>query len=83
MIVRQRPGTAKGMLFLTLEDETGTCNIAVRPDVFRAHRRLLHTTRLLRVEGPLQNVDGVIHVLGCTFESIELVGQAPPSHDFH
>jgi len=83
VIVRQRPGTAKGMLFLTLEDETGTCNIAVRPDVFRAHRRLLHTTRLLRVEGPLQNVDGVIHVLGCTFESIELVGQAPPSHDFH
>jgi len=83
VIVRQRPGTAKGMLFLTLEDETGTCNVAVRPDVFRLHRRLLHTARLLRVEGPLQSVDGVIHVLGRAFEEITLAGAAPPSHDFH
>jgi error-prone DNA polymerase len=83
VIVRQRPGTAKGMLFLTLEDETGTCNIAVRPEVFRRHRRLLHTARMLRVEGPLQSVDGVIHVLGRLFEEITLAGAAPPSHDFH
>ncbi len=83
VIVRQRPGTAKGMLFLTLEDETGTCNVAVRPDVFRAHRRVLHTARLLCVEGPLQSVDGVIHVLGRAFEEISLAGTAPPSHDFH
>ncbi|MEB2284259.1 MAG: error-prone DNA polymerase [Myxococcales bacterium] len=71
VIVRQRPGTAKGMLFLTIEDETGTCNVAVRPDVFRAHRRLLQTAQLLRVEGPLQNVDGVIHVLGRVFAAFE------------
>jgi error-prone DNA polymerase len=83
VIVRQRPGTAKGMLFLTLEDETGTCNVAVRADVFRLHRRLLHTARLLRVEGPVQSVDGVIHVLGRVFEEITLAGAAPPSHDFH
>lgn len=83
VIVRQRPGTAKGMLFLTLEDETGTCNVAVRPDVFRRHRRLLHTARMLRVGGPLQNVDGVIHVLGCAFEELSLPGAPPPSHDFH
>ncbi len=83
VIVRQRPGTAKGMLFLTLEDETGTCNVAVRPDVFRRHRRLLHTARMLRVEGPLQNVDGVLHVLGRAFEELTLAGTAPPSHDFH
>lgn len=83
VIVRQRPGTAKGMLFLTLEDETGTCNVAVRPDVFRAHRRLLHTARVLRVEGPVQSVDGVVHVLGRVFEEIALAGAAPPSHDFH
>ena len=83
VIVRQRPGTAKGMLFLTLEDETGTCNVAVRPEVFRLHRRLLHTARMLRVEGPLQSVDGVIHVLGRVFEEITLAGAAPPSHDFH
>jgi error-prone DNA polymerase len=83
VIVRQRPGTAKGMLFLTLEDETGTCNVAVRPEVFRRHRRLLHTARLLRVDGPLQSVDGVIHVLGREFEELPLAGTAPPSHDFH
>ena len=83
VIVRQRPGTAKGMLFLTLEDETGTCNVAVRPDVFRRHRRLLHTARMLRVGGELQSVDGVIHVLGCAFEELALPGTAPPSHDFH
>ena len=83
VIVRQRPGTAKGMLFLTLEDETGTCNVAVRPDVFRRHRRLLHTARVLRVEGPLQSVDGVIHVLGRAFAEVTLAGAAPPSHDFH
>ncbi len=83
VIVRQRPGTAKGMLFLTLEDETGTCNVAVRPDVFRRHRRLLHTARLLRVDGPVQSVDGVIHVLGRAFGEITLAGAAPPSHDFH
>ena len=84
VIVRQRPGTAKGMLFLTLEDETGTCNVAVRPDVFRRHRRLLHTVRLLSVEGPLQSVDGVMHVLGRSFEEMTLLGGAPPpSHDFH
>jgi error-prone DNA polymerase len=83
VIVRQRPGTAKGMLFLTLEDETGTCNVAVRPEVFRQHRQLLHTARLLRVDGPLQSVDGVIHVLGRAFEEIVLGGAAPPSHDFH
>ena len=83
VIVRQRPGTAKGMLFLTLEDEAGTCNVVIRPDVFRRHRRLLHTCRLLLVEGPLQNVDGVIHVQGLAFEEMAIAGAAPPSHDFH
>jgi error-prone DNA polymerase len=83
VIVRQRPGTAKGMLFLTLEDEVGTCNVVVRPDMFRRHRRLLHTCRLLLVEGPMQNVDGVVHVQGISFEEMTLAGAAPPSHDFH
>jgi hypothetical protein len=44
---------------------------------------LLHTARLLCVEGHLQSVDGVVHVLGRTFQEIELAGTAPPSHDFH
>ena len=83
VIVRQRPGTAKGMLFVTLEDETGTCNVVVTPPLFQTHRSLLHTARLLVVEGPVQNVDDVIHVQGRRFRALPLPGDAPPSHDFH
>ena len=56
VIVRQRPGTAKGMCFITLEDETGTANAAVRPDVFEVYRSEIHTATLLLIEGPLQIV---------------------------
>lgn len=83
VIVRQRPGTARGMLFLTLEDETGTANAVVTPPMFRRYRRLLHTSRLLLVEGALQNIEGVVHVRGQRFEELALSGTAPPSHDFH
>jgi error-prone DNA polymerase len=83
VIVRQRPGTAKGMLFLTLEDETGTCNVVITPALFHFHRRLLHTARMIVVEGPVQNVDGVIHVQGRRFHDLPLQGDPPPSHDFH
>jgi error-prone DNA polymerase len=83
VIVRQRPGTAKGMLFLTLEDETGTCNAVITPDIFRRHRQLLRASRLLMIAGPVQNVDGVVHVKGERFRELPLPGPAPPSHDFH
>jgi error-prone DNA polymerase len=83
VIVRQRPGTARGVLFLTLEDETGTCNAVIIPSVFRRHRQLFHTCRLLLVEGPVQRVDGVVHVKGVRFREIPFPGTAPPSHDFH
>jgi error-prone DNA polymerase len=62
VIVRQRPGTAKGFLFLTLEDETGMANAVVTPDLFQKHRAVLHASPLLQVEGLLQKIDGVIHV---------------------
>ncbi|MET0153916.1 MAG: error-prone DNA polymerase [Candidatus Binatia bacterium] len=83
VIVRQRPGTAKGLLFLTLEDETGTANAVIMPDVFEKHRALLHTSPILLVEGPVESSDGVIHVRGQHFEAIPLRAVAPPSHDFH
>jgi len=83
VIVRQRPGTAKGLLFLTLEDETGTANAVIMPDVFEKHRALLHGAPVLLVEGPLQNVDGVIHVRGQRFEALPFRATTPPSHDFH
>ncbi len=62
VIVRQRPGTAKGFCFITLEDETGTANAVVVPDMFQRYRAVIHTAALLLVEGPLQKVDGVSHV---------------------
>jgi error-prone DNA polymerase len=72
VIVRQRPGTAKGFCFLTLEDETGVSNAVVVPDQFQRHRALIHRASLLEVEGPLQVVDGVIHVRARRFRELEL-----------
>jgi error-prone DNA polymerase len=82
VIVRQRPGTAKGLLFLTLEDETGTSNAVVMPQVLERNRLVLHTAAVLLVEGPVQNVDGVIHVRAERFERIPIGSVVPPSHDF-
>jgi error-prone DNA polymerase len=62
VIVRQRPGSAKGMCFLTLEDETGTANAVLTPPRYRRFRVVLHTAPLVEIEGPVQNVDGVVHV---------------------
>jgi len=72
VIVRQRPGTAKGFLFLTLEDETGMANAVVTPDMFQRHRTLLNSSPLLLVEGPLQKVDGVIHVRARRFVPLSI-----------
>jgi error-prone DNA polymerase len=83
VIVRQRPGTAKGLLFLTLEDETGIANAMVTPELFHANRGLLHRAQMLIVEGPLQKHEGVIHVIGRRFTELKLGGPMPKSHDFH
>jgi error-prone DNA polymerase len=82
VIVRQRPGTAKGLLFLTLEDETGIANAIVKPELFHANRTLLHRAQILMVEGPLQKHQSVIHVLARRFAEIKLYGALPRSHDF-
>ena len=62
VICRQRPGTAKGFVFLSLEDETGIANIILTPDVFEQNRLIVTRTRFLIIEGKLQNQDGVVHV---------------------
>jgi error-prone DNA polymerase len=81
VIVRQRPGTAKGLLFLTLEDETGMSQAVVPPDLLQQHRKLIVGSPGLLVEGILQKRDGTISVKGEKFWSLkELV--AVPSHDF-
>src|SRR3972149_1462347 len=62
VVVRQRPGTAKGFVFLNLEDETGLANVIVRPALFRRHRPTIVGEPFLMGEGALQHEDGVISV---------------------
>ena len=83
VIVRQRPGTAKGFFFITLEDETGFANAIVTPQRFAAERTLLTTSAALVVGGVLQNQDGVVSIKADRFAPLREIGAAPPSHDFH
>jgi len=83
VITRQRPGTAKGFVFLTLEDETGVANIIVRPDLFARERLAIVEEPFLIVEGVLQSQDGVTsiraeHVLGMRGPEVEF-----DAHDFY
>jgi DNA polymerase III alpha subunit len=70
VLVRQRPGTAKGVIFVTLEDETGTCNVVVWANVFERYRRAVMAGRLLRVTGRLQRESNVVHVVAEVIEDI-------------
>jgi error-prone DNA polymerase len=79
VIVRQRPGSAKGMCFLTLEDETGTANAVLTPQQFRRFRVPLHTASLLEIAGPVQNVDGVVHLRVRELRPLSLAVAAPPA----
>jgi error-prone DNA polymerase len=81
VIVRQRPGTAKGLLFLTLEDETGMSQAVISPDLLSQHRKLIVGSPGLVVEGVLQKRDGSISVRGERFWALEDM-LALPSHDF-
>jgi error-prone DNA polymerase len=82
VIVRQRPGTAKGFVFLSLEDETGIANVIVTPTMFRRNRLVLVTSPMLLVEGILQSQDGVLSVRAASVKTISVHGHAIPSHDF-
>jgi error-prone DNA polymerase len=83
VIVRQRPGTAKGFMFLTLEDETGVSNIIVTPQLFDEYRRELVGHPFLLIEGALQNQDNVISVKASRVKPLPFKVAAAPSHDFH
>jgi error-prone DNA polymerase len=70
VLIRQRPGTAKGVVFLTLEDETGVANAVVWKDCFDAHRRTVMSASFLVVHGKVQAADGVIHVVAEGFTDL-------------
>jgi error-prone DNA polymerase len=84
VICRQRPGTAKGFVFISLEDETGVSNAIVEPDLFERFRLVVTEEAFLLIEGEVQNSDGVVLIKTRDIRALaqeELVGSA--SHDFH
>ncbi len=83
VIARQRPGTAKGFVFLSLEDETGIANAIVTPDLLQQNRILLSSGRFLMVEGILQNQDNVISVKAERVLPLSVTQAETSSHDFH
>jgi error-prone DNA polymerase len=88
VIARQRPGTAKGFIFLSMQDETGISNVIVSPDLYEQNEKLVRRSKFLWVEGPLQNDGGVVHVkatrLATLLNGKQAQGQlAIQSHDFH
>jgi error-prone DNA polymerase len=84
VIVRQRPGTANGFVFITVEDETGFANAIITPDRFEQHRQVILGVSALVIEGVVQNQQGVVSIKADRFEP--LGGRAAAidvSHDFH
>jgi error-prone DNA polymerase len=85
VICRQRPGTATGVVFLTLEDEHGFMNVVVWNNVFDRYQRVVRTARLLGVRGTVQSIEGVVHLVAEQIYVPELDVQAltHKSRDFH
>jgi error-prone DNA polymerase len=82
VIVRQRPGTAKGFVFLSLEDESGIANVIVTPALFARFRPTLVSEPFLLLEGILQLQDGVTSVRAARVEALPRLSHVVPSHDF-
>jgi error-prone DNA polymerase len=83
VIVRQRPGTAKGFVFLSLEDETGIANVIVTPQLFEQNRLALVDYPFLLIEGALQHQDNVVSVKAKRVEPLQIKLENVGSHDFH
>jgi error-prone DNA polymerase len=82
VIVRQRPGTANGFVFLSMEDETGIMNAIVTPDTFDRYKFEVLAEPFLIIDGVLQNLDGVLSVKAARIAPLR-AGAAAESHDFH
>jgi error-prone DNA polymerase len=83
VIARQRPGTAKGFVFLSLEDETGISNVIVNPDLYEKFRKVINGEKFLRVDGVLQNQDHTISIKAARVLPLSMTGAETESHDFH
>jgi error-prone DNA polymerase len=83
VIARQRPGTAKGFIFLSIEDETGIANVIVTPDLYERERLVDTRSKFSLAEGPLQDQNGVIHVKAMRLQPLTDQALEVSSHDFH
>lgn len=83
VIARQRPGTAHGFIFLSMEDETGIANVIVTPDLYERERMVVTHSKFILAQGPLQNQDGVIHVKATGLQTLSNLALEVHSHDFH
>jgi error-prone DNA polymerase len=83
VVCRQRPGTAKGFVFLVLEDEFGLVNVVVKPDLYQRQRSLVRTEPFVIVRGELQRRDGTVNVLAESFRALQAAASlAPEAHNF-
>jgi error-prone DNA polymerase len=83
VITRQRPGTAKGLIFLTLEDETGNANVIIMPDIYEKYRQAVLEPKFVRVLGTVQNQDGIVHLRAEEIAPLTISAAQVVSHDFH
>jgi len=83
IVARQRPGTAKGFIFISMEDETGIANVIVTPDLYNQDRMVVTRSKFLLIEGPLQNQDNVIHVKATRLAALSDRALEVRLHDFH
>jgi error-prone DNA polymerase len=83
VIARQRPGTAHGFIFLSIEDESGIANAIIDPQLYEQYRSLVTYAKFLLIEGVLQNVDRVIHIRAKRVEELSVAAVSVVSHDFH
>jgi error-prone DNA polymerase len=83
VIARQRPGTARGFVFLSLEDETGISNAIVTPQIYEKYHLLIVHQPFLLIEGKLQNQENVISVKAEIVRPLSVTQAEMTSHDFH
>jgi error-prone DNA polymerase len=83
VITRQRPGTAKGIIFMTLEDETGTARVIISPDFYDQNRMVVLNERFVLVSGVVQNQDNIVHLKARSIQPLSISAAPTPSHDFH
>ena len=82
VITRQRPGTAKGIIFMTLEDETGTSRVIISPDFYDQNRMVVLNERFVLVSGVVQNQDNIVHLKARSIQPLSISAAPTPSHDF-